>query len=220
MSPPVEYAYATCRGFRSAADAVKVALKAPISVCPPPNEGCSACASGLYFAAMTPFDCWGRPSWMDLSPARRSGRAGLFSCRRPKQATTKIFSSRSMSAPVRQGCAPNRDYTERKKGRAQDISIACPGGHCAKEREGGKQSKVARLHVHFCSRLKGAATGLPLPVRELMALSRAVHETPRKQEGRPYFWERPSHAPPDRQSSRRAGRRILARSEARKEKIL
>jgi hypothetical protein len=34
-----------------------------------------------------------------------------------------------------------------------------------------------------------------------MALSRAVHETPRKREGRPSFWERPSRALPDRKDT-------------------
>jgi hypothetical protein len=38
-------------------------------------------------------------------------------------------------------------------------------------------------------------------VLELMALSRSFHETPppREREGRPSFWERPSHALPDRE---------------------
>src|SRR5262245_9276245 len=83
-----------------------------------------------------------------------------------------------MSPPVRQSCAPNRGYTKSKKGRAQNVSIPRPGDHCAKEREGGKQSKIARLGVHFPLDLKGQRPGCPSPVRELMALSRSLRERP------------------------------------------
>jgi hypothetical protein len=40
---------------------------------------------------------------------------------------------------------------------------------------------------------------LPSSVRELMALNRSLHESPWEREGRPSFWERPSHALPDRE---------------------
>ena len=43
--------------------------------------------------------------------------------------------------------------------------------------------------------MRGAATGLPSPLRELMALSRM---NPRERDGKPSFWERPSRALPDR----------------------
>jgi hypothetical protein len=33
-----------------------------------------------------------------------------------------------MSAPLRIGCADHRDYTERKEGRAKNISIPRPSG--------------------------------------------------------------------------------------------
>jgi hypothetical protein len=42
-----------------------------------------------------------------------------------------------------------------------------------------------------------------------MALSRSLHETPREREGRPSFWERPSHALPDREEP--AARTMLVR---------
>jgi hypothetical protein len=52
-----------------------------------------------------------------------------------------------------------------------------PGNACAKERQGGEQSKVARLGVHFPN-LKGQRPGCPSPVRELMALNRMKPRLP------------------------------------------
>jgi hypothetical protein len=82
------------------------------------------------------------------------------------RATTKtmsFFSSLSMSAPGPRGCgAENADYTERGKDRGENRVIYSPGDGCAGQRQDGKQNKVARLGVHFRSRLKGAATRLPL----------------------------------------------------------
>jgi hypothetical protein len=49
--------------------------------------------------------------------------------------------------------------------------IQNPDAACAGERQGGEQSKVARLGVHFRPRLEGAAMKLPLE-RESMALNR------------------------------------------------
>jgi hypothetical protein len=46
---------------------------------------------------------------------------------------------------------------------------------------------------------------LPLPVRELMALNPKLSCHPEQREGRPSFWERPSHALPDRKDSRPRG---------------
>ena len=60
------------------------------------------------------------------------------------------------------GYAEGGDYTKRKKDRTQNKVIQNPGDACAEERQGGEQSKVARLGVHFPN-LKGAATRLPLP---------------------------------------------------------
>src|SRR5262245_15782364 len=55
------------------------------------------------------------------------------------------------------------------------------------------------LGLALAPNLKGQQPSCPFPVRELMALSRSLHETPREREGRPSFWERPSHALPDRE---------------------
>src|SRR5262249_55545726 len=53
-----------------------------------------------------------------------------------------------------------------KKDRAENNVIHSPGNSCTKERQGGKQSKVARLGVHFRSRLeKGQRLGCPLRAR-------------------------------------------------------
>jgi hypothetical protein len=54
----------------------------------------------------------------------------------------------SFSPPLPIGCAENRDYTERKKDGAKNISIPRPSEDCAKQRQGGEQSKIARLGVH------------------------------------------------------------------------
>jgi hypothetical protein len=63
-----------------------------------------------------------------------------------------------------------------------------PGGGCAEKREGGELDKApCSLGVHFPLDLKGQRLGCPSPVRELMALSRSLHETPREREGRPSF---------------------------------
>jgi len=59
-----------------------------------------------------------------------------------------------MSAPLPIGCAENADYTERKKDRAKNVSIPRPSEDCAEERQGGEQSKVARLGIHSHSRLE------------------------------------------------------------------
>jgi len=52
-----------------------------------------------------------------------------------------------MSAPVLLGYAEGGDYTERKKDRTQDNVPQNPREACAEERQGGDQSKVARLGV-------------------------------------------------------------------------
>jgi hypothetical protein len=52
------------------------------------------------------------------------------------------------SAPLPISCAENRDYTERKKDRAKNISIPRPSEDCAEQRQGGEQNKLARLSVH------------------------------------------------------------------------
>jgi hypothetical protein len=48
--------------------------------------------------------------------------------------------------------------------------------------------------------MRGAAIGLPSPLRELMALSRM---NPRERDGKRSFWGRPSRALPDRNIPRR-----------------
>jgi hypothetical protein len=48
--------------------------------------------------------------------------------------------------------------------------------------------------------MRGAAIGLPSPLRELMALSRM---NPRERDGKRSFWGRPSRALPDRDIPRR-----------------
>src|SRR5262245_58831537 len=68
-----------------------------------------------------------------------------------------------MSAPAPFGYADSGDSAEHKKDRTQNNVIRNPGDACAEERHGGEQSKIARLGVHSCPDLKGAATRLPLP---------------------------------------------------------
>src|SRR5215831_20676520 len=58
--------------------------------------------------------------------------------------------ARPISAPLPIGCADNRDYTERKKGRAKNMSIPRPSRDCAEQRQEAEQSKVERLGVHSC----------------------------------------------------------------------
>jgi hypothetical protein len=53
-----------------------------------------------------------------------------------------------ISAPLPISCAENRDYTERKKDRAKNISIPRPSEDGAEQRQGGEQNKLARLSVH------------------------------------------------------------------------
>src|SRR6266568_1448424 len=67
-----------------------------------------------------------------------------------------------MSAPVPLGYGVRGDSAEREKDRTQNKMIRGPGDACAEERQGGEQSKVARLGVHSRSRLERAATRLPL----------------------------------------------------------
>src|SRR5438128_839528 len=54
-----------------------------------------------------------------------------------------------MSAPVPLSYAEKGNCTERKKDRSQNNVTPTPGGACAEERQGGEQSKVARLGVQF-----------------------------------------------------------------------
>jgi hypothetical protein len=77
-----------------------------------------------------------------------------------------------MSAPVLLGYADSGDCTERNKDPTQNKITRDPGDGCAEERQAHKQSKVARLGIHSASDLKGAATRLPLHLREPMALNR------------------------------------------------
>jgi hypothetical protein len=53
-----------------------------------------------------------------------------------------------MSAPVPLSYAEKGNCTERKKDRSQNNVTPTPGEACAEERQGGEQSKVARLGVH------------------------------------------------------------------------
>jgi hypothetical protein len=77
-----------------------------------------------------------------------------------------------MSGPPPVGCAKNADYPERKKERANNISIKRPSEDRAEERQSAKQGKVSRFGVHFALGLKGAATrAAPSSLREPMALS-------------------------------------------------
>jgi IS30 family transposase len=64
-----------------------------------------------------------------------------------------------MSEPLRIGCAENRDCTEREKERANNISVPRPSEDCAEQRQGGEQSKVARVGVHPPSRFVRHAKG-------------------------------------------------------------
>jgi hypothetical protein len=82
-----------------------------------------------------------------------------------------------MSAPVLLGYAESGDYTERKKDRTQNKVTPTPGEACAEERQGGEQSKVARLGVHSRSRLE-RGSDQAAPYRELMALNRNEIRSP------------------------------------------
>jgi len=68
-----------------------------------------------------------------------------------------------MSAPVLLGYAEGGDYTECKKHRTQNNVTPTPGEACAEERQGGEQSKVARLGAHSRSGLeRGSDQAAPL----------------------------------------------------------
>jgi hypothetical protein len=77
-----------------------------------------------------------------------------------------------VSAPVPLGYAESGGCTERNKDPTQNKITRDPGDACEEERQADEQKKVARFIVHSRCRLEGAATRLPLPVRELMALNR------------------------------------------------
>ena len=84
-----------------------------------------------------------------------------------------------MSAPVPLSYAEKGNCTERKKDRANNISIPRPSEDCAEQRQGGEQSKVARLGVHSRSRLeRGSDQAAPPPVRELMFLEPLMLASP------------------------------------------
>jgi hypothetical protein len=59
-----------------------------------------------------------------------------------------------MSSPVSLGYAENSGCTEREKDQAENNVIHSPGEDCAEERQNAEQNKVARLGVHFRSRLE------------------------------------------------------------------
>ena len=78
-----------------------------------------------------------------------------------------------MSAPVVLSYAESGGCPERKKDRTQNKVIQNPGDACTEQRQGGEQSKVARLGVHSHCRLeRGSDQAAPSSVRELMALNR------------------------------------------------
>src|SRR5262249_11666336 len=108
----------------------------------------------------------------------------------------RLRTSWSISAPPPIGRADHRDCTKGKKHRAKNVSIPRPGRDCAEYRQEGEQSEVARLGVHSRPRLKGAATRPRLHVCASSRPSPGLCAT--RRDGRPSFWERPSHALPDR----------------------
>src|SRR5262249_6675116 len=59
------------------------------------------------------------------------------------------------SAPLPIGRADNRDCPERKKERANNITVTCPSEHCAEQRQRGEESKVERLGIHSRPHSKG-----------------------------------------------------------------
>src|SRR5262245_40956404 len=80
-----------------------------------------------------------------------------------------------MSAPILLGQVESGDSTECKKDRIQNKVIQIPSDACTGERQGGEQSKIARLGVHSRSRLKrGSDQAAPLLGRELTALNRIM----------------------------------------------
>jgi hypothetical protein len=72
-----------------------------------------------------------------------------------------------MSAPVPLGYAESGDCTERKKDPTQNKMTRDPGDACAEERQGGEQSKVARLGVHSRSRLERGSDQAAPPLEPL-----------------------------------------------------
>ena len=59
-----------------------------------------------------------------------------------------------MSAPVLLGYAESGSHTERQKHAAHDEMVQDPSGACAEQRQAAELNKVARLSVHFRSRLE------------------------------------------------------------------
>src|SRR5262249_38138589 len=109
------------------------------------------------------------------SPPASTSKSSSFHRPDDRLSAARLRTSWSISAPLPIGRAEHCNCTEGKKHRAKNVSIPRPGGDCAGQRQEGEQSEVARLGVHFRPRLEGAATRLPLPVRELMALNRNPH---------------------------------------------
>src|SRR5262249_23832669 len=95
------------------------------------------------------------------------------------------------------GCADNRDYTERKKDRAKNISIS----RQARLRRTATGSRAKQGRASWRPFLPPIRTGQRLgatPLARVDSLEPQCKCHPPRQNGRPSFWERPSHALPDR----------------------
>src|SRR5262249_6484032 len=96
-----------------------------------------------------------------------------------------------------QGDLDGGDSPEHKKDQPPNKVIGNQGDTCAEERQGGEQSNIARLGVHSRSRLeRGSDQAAPSSCARVDGLE--PYNAPPRQDGRPSFWERPSHALPDR----------------------
>src|SRR6516225_1733107 len=101
-----------------------------------------------------------------------------------------------MSAPVVPGYAESGDSTERNEDTTQNKITRDPSDTTAEERQTAEQSKIARLGVHSRFRLERGSDTLH-PSARVDGLEPLSLLSPRA-DGTPSFWERPSHALPDR----------------------
>jgi hypothetical protein len=139
-----------------------------------------------------------RPSGDTLTrPKKATNRRSLLAAARRNQAA--LLDGTPMSAPLPISCAENRDYTERKKERAKNISVLCPSEDCAEHHRAA--SKARSRDLASIPAPKGQRPGCPFLAR-IDGLE-PLNQFPHERDGRPSFWKRPSRALPDREGSRR-----------------
>jgi hypothetical protein len=84
-------------------------------------------------------------------------------CTISRRSEREAEARRPMSAPVPLSYTENSGCTEREKDPAENNVIHSRGEDCAEERQSAEQNKVARLGVHFRSRLeRGSDQAAPL----------------------------------------------------------